>query len=129
MYSALNTIDWVNLHTRPIVNSDYAYIPRSHLDVAEECSICKSGYQAGDLAFVSPCSHVYHRDCILEWVNEKATCPMCRKDFSKDIAYHGSRILFVVHKPDTGKLLLVAGSCALTLAVFWVWRRILRNGH
>lgn len=44
------------------------------------CSICIHDIVVGDEAFISkPCNHVFHRDCILEWIKANHTdCPFCR---------------------------------------------------
>ena len=38
----------------------------------------KKGYQLH-------CNHIFHKKCILEWLNTKATCPLCNIDI--DIKY------------------------------------------
>ena len=44
------------------------------------CSICIHDIVVGDEIFISkPCNHVFHRDCILEWIKANHTdCPFCR---------------------------------------------------
>ncbi|KAL7529923.1 hypothetical protein ACHAXR_003230 [Thalassiosira sp. AJA248-18] len=44
------------------------------------CAICICPYEEGDIRIFSPnCSHVFHKDCILEWlVKGHNECPCCR---------------------------------------------------
>jgi hypothetical protein len=47
-----------------------------------ECCICyneidirnRSGYM------LAPCDHLFHRDCLVQWMEVKMECPICRKD-------------------------------------------------
>ena len=44
-----------------------------------ECSICLSFINDGDKHKILKCDHIYHEDCIKNWVvyKNKQTCPMC----------------------------------------------------
>jgi E3 ubiquitin-protein ligase DOA10 len=46
------------------------------------CSICIHDIEVGDEAVSpKPCEHLFHRECILEWVNCNHTeCPFCRAE-------------------------------------------------
>jgi hypothetical protein len=47
----------------------------------DECSICLHGYDAGQTVCVSKtslCDHIFHQDCIKEWLKDHDNCPMCR---------------------------------------------------
>jgi hypothetical protein len=48
---------------------------------AMTCSICLVEFSVGleAVRLPSPCSHVYHKDCILEWLDRSSTCPLCRR--------------------------------------------------
>jgi hypothetical protein len=52
------------------------------LDKAEDnkcCSICLSDYEESEVVRVIPnCGHMFHMDCIDEWLRLHATCPICR---------------------------------------------------
>jgi len=46
------------------------------------CAICYEDYQdENSLIRVPSCTHVYHKECIENWVRIKIQCPMCRSDF------------------------------------------------
>ena len=48
-----------------------------------ECSICMEGFPLNSHVSWSPmpqgCLHVYHRDCIREWLLRHSECPYCRQ--------------------------------------------------
>jgi|LakMenEpi03Aug12_release.lakeMendotaPanAssembly.Ray.scaffolds.fasta_scaffold163963_4 hypothetical protein len=62
------------------------YVPRLREQKCE-CSICysvatntrnkNSGY---NMTFLHPCGHCFHLRCISKWVEEKTTCPNCRRE-------------------------------------------------
>jgi hypothetical protein len=52
----------------------------------EECCICLDGYTAGEVicaSKVKECEHVFHKDCLLEWIKNHDPCPLCRVDLMK----------------------------------------------
>ena len=42
----------------------------------DECTICFSAMESG--AARTKCGHVFHADCLLEWMNHGLNCPICR---------------------------------------------------
>lgn len=48
----------------------------------ESCSICLDNLFGSSSihgpATLMSCSHVFHERCLLEWLQRKNTCPMCR---------------------------------------------------
>ncbi|KAJ7982223.1 RING/U-box superfamily protein [Quillaja saponaria] len=42
------------------------------------CSICLEDFEDGFEAIRMPCSHIYHGDCIVNWLHKKNLCPLCR---------------------------------------------------
>ncbi|KAJ1929494.1 hypothetical protein IWQ60_001106 [Tieghemiomyces parasiticus] len=47
----------------------------------ETCPICLDDIERGQLVRQLPCNHVYHVECIDEWLTEKASvCPTCKYD-------------------------------------------------
>ncbi|XP_062179007.1 RING-H2 finger protein ATL66-like [Phragmites australis] len=44
-----------------------------------ECAVCLGVIQVGAMVKLLPaCSHVYHCDCIDQWLFSRSTCPLCR---------------------------------------------------
>ena len=54
----------------------------------KQCAIC---WETMDEASVLPCGHVFHRDCLRDWVKSQGSCPTCRhkiETVSSDTAHH-----------------------------------------
>jgi E3 ubiquitin-protein ligase ATL6/9/15/31/42/55 len=48
-------------------------------DAALECAVCLSEFEDDEeLRLLPRCSHVFHPDCIGEWLAGHVTCPVCR---------------------------------------------------
>ncbi|PNY08809.1 E3 ubiquitin-protein ligase rnf12-like protein [Trifolium pratense] len=56
----------------------------SSADSDSTCCICLTELCAGSSTAIRMpkhcCSHLFHRDCIREWLNVKSTCPLCRRN-------------------------------------------------
>ncbi|KAK8690950.1 hypothetical protein V6N13_074474 [Hibiscus sabdariffa] len=44
----------------------------------EKCSVCMEEMVIGSQVTRLPCSHVFHGDCIVPWLNTSHMCPICR---------------------------------------------------
>ncbi|KAJ4712147.1 E3 ubiquitin-protein ligase [Melia azedarach] len=42
------------------------------------CVICLEEMLVGSEAVRMPCLHIYHQDCIVNWLNQSNLCPLCR---------------------------------------------------
>lgn len=60
-------------------------LPRRRLDNemlpegSGECTICIQDVSIGDEVVVLPCTHWFHEECIMHWLREHGTCPVCRQ--------------------------------------------------
>ena len=43
-----------------------------------QCPVCLADIEVGTTCHRLPCNHHFHSPCILEWLKNKHTCPVCR---------------------------------------------------
>lgn len=43
-----------------------------------ECTICLDELKVGEQATFLPCKHWFHEECVILWLKEHNTCPICR---------------------------------------------------
>ncbi|XP_020112620.1 E3 ubiquitin-protein ligase RING1-like [Ananas comosus] len=44
----------------------------------QSCTVCQETLAIGTVAASFPCTHVFHRNCIVPWLQQQHTCPVCR---------------------------------------------------
>ncbi|GAB2270199.1 hypothetical protein Dimus_005107 [Dionaea muscipula] len=55
------------------------------------CAVCKDEMVVGVIVKQLPCSHRYHGECILPWLEIRNTCPVCRYELPTDDAEYERR--------------------------------------
>ena len=49
-----------------------------HSYPTETCPICFDDFNIESILILLNCGHLFDRNCIITWLNEKTTCPKCR---------------------------------------------------
>ena len=63
----------------------YKHIKKYSKNKEKKCSICLLKYQKPDILKEFPCDHIYHKNCILKWLNNSNICPLCKYDITNDV--------------------------------------------
>ena len=48
------------------------------------CNICLEGFQKGNILRVLECKHEFHENCIIKWLKNRNTCPVCRHELESN---------------------------------------------
>ena len=46
----------------------------------DDCSICLNKIKKNQIARETSCLHKFHAQCLDRWLEEKSTCPLCKKN-------------------------------------------------
>ena len=63
----------------------YKHIKKYSKNKEKKCSICLIKYQKPDILKEFPCKHIYHKNCILKWLDKSNICPLCKYDIINDV--------------------------------------------
>jgi len=55
-------------------------VPKRNNVPCIDCVICYNGIDASDRSayMIAPCNHIFHKDCLAQWMEVKMECPICR---------------------------------------------------
>ena len=48
------------------------------------CNICLEGFSEGNILRVLECNHEFHENCIITWLKQRNTCPICRHELESN---------------------------------------------
>ncbi len=48
------------------------------------CSVCKEDFNIGNKMMDLPCNHYFHEECLMPWLNQHDSCPICRYELKTD---------------------------------------------
>mmetsp|Transcript_11941 Transcript_11941/g.15617 ORF Transcript_11941/g.15617 Transcript_11941/m.15617 type:complete len:393 (-) Transcript_11941:276-1454(-) len=54
------------------------------IEEEHECIVCRDVFEQGTTVLRLPCSHTFHEACVLGWLQNRNTCPVCRFELPTD---------------------------------------------
>ncbi|CAB1435650.1 unnamed protein product [Pleuronectes platessa] len=51
--------------------------------LGQTCAVCLEEFRSKDELGVCPCSHAFHKKCLLKWLEIRSVCPMCNKSICR----------------------------------------------
>ncbi|XP_050208091.1 uncharacterized protein LOC126657444 [Mercurialis annua] len=52
-----------------------------------ECRVCLEAIEVSESAIRMPCLHVYHQNCIVKWLHQRHSCPICRHELPAELGF------------------------------------------
>ena len=46
----------------------------------DKCTVCQFEFNEGETLRKLTCDHLYHKNCVDEWLTQEKKCPVCKKD-------------------------------------------------
>ena len=74
--SALNTLISIELKEEILIE-----LKKNNL---MECAVCKDQFEIQQNIKKIPCNHHFHTECIMPWLKERNSCPVCRFELPTD---------------------------------------------
>ena len=52
--------------------------------IENSCAVCKEEFIIGEECLLMPCNHHFHGNCLIPWLKERNSCPVCRYELPTD---------------------------------------------
>ena len=72
----------LSANTTEFDNTEQLVLSASEEEDTFECTICITEIEEGDRVGILPCSHLFHADCLQQWITRKNACPLCQTELA-----------------------------------------------
>jgi len=59
--------------------------------LSDPCAVCQDAFEPGNEVSQIGCGHIFHKDCLLPWLQNTNTCPTCRYEVETIDASYNER--------------------------------------
>ena len=63
----------------------YKHINKYSSRKEENCTICLENFKGTDIIKEFSCKHIFHKKCLLKWLEKSNDCPLCKHNMIDDI--------------------------------------------
>jgi len=74
-----------------VTNLKRLHIEQQHVDNKLDCAICTDEFELSNEVIEMPCTHIFHPECILHWLEIHNSCPVCRMELRTDDSDYETR--------------------------------------
>ena len=65
---------------KKMTEGKYSDLIKSTETKDSNCSVCMSTFESNDIVKLTNCNHMFHVDCLNDWIENNHSCPICRGD-------------------------------------------------
>ncbi|KJH47546.1 zinc finger, C3HC4 type [Dictyocaulus viviparus] len=55
-------------------------VSEHHVEKATQCTTCFEDFKLGELVVELLCRHIFHSHCVVPWLQQRPSCPICRQE-------------------------------------------------
>ncbi|CAL5218851.1 g582 [Coccomyxa viridis] len=74
---------------------------RTEEEEEEQCAVCRMEFEPDEEVALLPCKHLYHGECIAQWLKDRKACPICGRELQADNTQPGKGIDTVMEQPGS----------------------------
>ncbi|CAJ0596226.1 unnamed protein product [Cylicocyclus nassatus] len=70
----------VGLNEQQINRIPIIKVTQEHVDKGTQCTTCFEDFKLGELVAELQCHHIFHCPCVVPWLQQRPSCPICRQE-------------------------------------------------
>lgn len=82
--SSMSCKECTVLTTKELAINTSFYEQNEETKTSSSCSICLEHFRNGEsLSTIGTCKHIFHHDCLDQWIQRSTSCPYCRRGIER----------------------------------------------